>query len=107
MVHVIVLEYHRRRCQALQTVRKQVHGPMSTCWGLPTLQYLYMRPNGEVSSKINLFLVWKCMNSGRCPASVAIAVSAIEEELKVYTKWATPDAQYRKQGEKYGLERIG
>jgi len=58
-----------------------------------------MRPNGEASIKMNLFLVWKCINKKRCPASIAIAVSTIEEELKVYTKWATPAAQYRKKGE--------
>lgn len=96
MVRVIVLGYHRKRCWALQNVRKQVHGPMSTCWGLPMLQHLHLRPNGEVSNKMDLFLVWKCMNSKQCPASVAIAVSTIEEQLGVYTKWATPDAQYRK-----------
>ena len=56
-----------------------------------------MRPNGKASDTMDLFLVWKCMDSKKCPASVAIAVSTIEEQLKVYTKGATPDAQYRRE----------
>lgn len=95
MACVIVLRYHRIRCRALQNVRRQIHGLASTCWGLPKLQHLYMRPNGKISNKMDLFLVWKCMNN-KCSASIAVAVSTIEEELKICTRWATPDAQYRK-----------
>lgn len=83
----IVLALHRHDCWSLQ-VTKDKETAIDTCWGTPILERLYYTPYGRGSIEFNLFLIWPCLNR-ECGARVAVAISAIEDEIKLGKRHAT------------------
>ena len=83
----IVLEIHRNNCWALRTTKAK-DTAIDSCWGTPVLKRLHYTPFGRGSIELNLFLIWPCLNRD-CKAEVAVAVTAIEDEIELHKRHAT------------------